>query len=58
MKNVITTINVIDMIIGYIEGTVIGTKQLPQRKEPGQRDTTKNRGRLGGVRQTPGYLHK
>ena len=24
----------------------------------GQRDTTKNHGRLGGIRQTPGYLQK
>ena len=30
----------------------------PQGKEPGQRDTTRNRGRLGGIRQTPGYLQK
>ena len=29
-----------------------------KRKEPGQRDTTKNHGRLGGIRQTPGYLQK
>ena len=27
-------------------------------KEPRQRDTTKNHGRLGGIRQTPGYLQK
>ena len=53
-----TTINVNDMIIGYIESYVIGTKQLPQRKEAGQRDTKTNRGRLGGIRQTPGYLQK
>ena len=30
----------------------------PQGKEPGQRDTAKNRGRLGGIRQTLGYLQK
>ena len=30
----------------------------PQGKEPGQRDSTKNHGRLGGIRQTPGYLPK
>ena len=29
-----------------------------QGKDPGQRDTTKNHGRLGGIRQTPGYLQK
>ena len=28
----------------------------PQGKEPGQRDTNKSHGRLGGIRQTPGYL--
>ena len=28
------------------------------RKEPGQRDKTKNYGRLGGTRQTPGYRQK
>ena len=28
----------------------------PQGKEQGQRDTTNNHGRLGGIRQTPGYL--
>ena len=37
---------------------VLGTTLQPQGKEPGQRDTTKNHGRLGGIRQTPGYLQK
>ena len=37
---------------------VLGTTLQPQGKEPGQRDTTKNRGRLGGIRQTPGHLQK
>ena len=37
---------------------VLGTTLQPQGKEPGQRDTTKNHGRLGGIRQTPGYLKK
>ena len=32
---------------------VLGTTLQPQGKEPGQRDTTKNHGRLGGIRQTP-----
>ena len=36
----------------------LGTTLQPQRKEPGQRDTTKNHGWLGGIRQTPGYLQK
>ena len=29
-----------------------------QGKEPGQRDSMNNHGRLGGIRQTPGYLQK
>ena len=37
---------------------VLGTTLQPQRKEPGQRDTTKNHGRLGGIRQRPGHLQK
>ena len=37
---------------------VLGTTLQPQGKEPRQRDTTKNRGRLGGIRQTPGHLQK
>ena len=37
---------------------VLRTTLQPQGKEPGQRDTTKNHGRLGGIRQTPGYLPK
>ena len=37
---------------------VLGTTLQPQGKEPGQRDTTKNHCRLGGIRQTPGHLHK
>ena len=37
---------------------VLGTTLQPQGKERGQRDTTKNHGRLGGIRQTPGYLQK
>ena len=37
---------------------VLGTILQPQGKEPGQRDTTKNHGRLGGIRQTPGHLQK
>ena len=37
---------------------VLGATLQPQWKEPGQRDTTKNHGRLGGIRQTPGYLQK
>ena len=32
---------------------VLGTTLQPQGKEPGQIDTAKNHGRLGGIRQTP-----
>ena len=37
---------------------VLGTTLQPQGKEPGQTNTTKNHGRLGGIRQTPGHLQK
>ena len=37
---------------------ILGTPIQPQRKEPGQRDTTKNHGRLGTIRQTPRYLQQ
>ena len=37
---------------------VLGTTPQPQGKEPRQRDTTKNHCRLGGIRQTPGYVQK
>ena len=37
---------------------ILGIKLQPQGKEPGQRDTAKNHGRLGGIRQPPGYLQK
>ena len=56
--SVMTTIDVNNVLIEDIEGYVFRTTQKPQRKEPGQRDTTKNRGRLGDIRHTPGYLQK
>ena len=37
---------------------ILGTTLEPLGKEPGQRDTTKNHGRLGGICQTPGHLQK
>ena len=37
---------------------VLGTTLQPQGNEPGQRETTKNHDRLGGICQTPGYLQK
>ena len=48
------------MLIENVEGyrTYIGATLQPQGKVPGQRDTTKNHRRLGGIRQTPGYLQK
>ena len=55
-----TPINVNNVLIENVPGyiRVLGTTLQPQGKEPGQRDTTKNHGRLGGIRQTPGYLQK
>ena len=35
-----------------------GATLQPQGKEPGQRDTTKSRGRIGDIRQTLGHLQK
>ena len=52
-----TPINVNNVLIENVPGYVY-LGQQPQGKEPGQRDTTKNHGRLGGIRQTPGYLQK
>ena len=49
-----TPININNVLIENVQGYVY----LGQGKEPGQRDTTKNHGRLGGIRQTPGYLQK
>ena len=55
-----TPINVnaalIENVLGYVY--VLGTILQLQGKEPGQRDTTKKHGRLGGIRQTLGYLQK
>ena len=56
-----TPINVNNVLIENVQGYVylgVGTTLQPQGKEPGQRDTTKNHGRLGGIRQTPGYLQE
>ena len=54
-----TPINVNSVLIEMSQAIrVLGTTLQPQGKEPGQRDTTKNHGRLGGIRQTPGYLQK
>ena len=50
-----TPINMNNVLIENIL-RVLGTTLQPQGKTPGQRDTTKNHGRLGGIRQTPGYL--
>ena len=52
-------INVNNVLIENVQRLrVLGTTLQPQGKEPGQRDTTKNHGRLGGICQTPGYLQK
>ena len=55
-----TPINVNNVLIENVPWRlrVLGTTLQPQGKEPGQRDTTKNHSRLGGIRQTPGYLQK
>ena len=37
---------------------VLGTTLQHQGKEPGQRDTMKNHGRLGSIHQTPGCLQQ
>ena len=52
-------INVNNVLIENVQGYVyLGQHYSLKEKEPGQRDTTKNHGRLGGIRQTPGYLQK
>ena len=55
-----TPINVNNVLIENVPGYVyLGQHYVqPQGKEPGQGDTTKNHGRLGDIRQTPGYLQK
>ena len=54
-----TPINVNNVLIENVPGYVyLGQHYSLKEKEPGQRDTTKNHGRLGGIRQTPGYLQK
>ena len=52
-----TPTNVNNVLIGNVEGYVyMGQHVQPQGKEQGQGDATKNHGRLGGIRQTPGSL--
>ena len=51
-----TPINVNNVLIE--RPRLLGTTLQPQGKEPGQRDTTKSHGRLGGIRQTAGHLQK
>ena len=54
-----TPINENNVLIENAQGYVyVGQHYEPQEKEPRQRDTTKNHGRLGGIRQIPGYLQK
>ena len=48
------TLSVVDLRQHYSLETTL----QPQGKEPEQRDTPKNHGRLGGIRQTPGYRQK
>ena len=51
-------INVNNVLIENVEGYMYlaGTTLQAEGKERVQRDTTKNHGRLGGIRQTPGHL--
>ena len=54
-----TPINVNNVLIENVEGYVyLGQRNSLKGKEPGQRYTTKNHDRLGGIHQTPGYLQK
>ena len=56
-----TPINVNNVIENVQDYVYLGQHVLglqPQGKEPGQRDTTKNHGKLGGICQTPGHLQK
>ena len=52
------TINVDNVLIENVEGYIVGKTLQSQGNEPEQRDTTKNHGRLGSIRQTPGHLQK
>ena len=47
-----------NVLIEKVKTTGTRAAQQNQGKEPGQRDATKNHGRLGAIRQTPGYLQK
>ena len=53
-----THINVNNVLIENVQSYVYLGQLQPQGKEPGQRYTTKNHGRLGGTCQTPGYPQK
>ena len=54
-----TPINVNNVLIENDQGYMyLGTTLQPQGKDSGQRHTTKNHGRLGGICSTPGYLQK
>ena len=53
-----TPINVNNVLIENVQGYVYLGQHYTQGKEPVQRDATKNHGRLGGIRQTPGHLQK
>ena len=56
-----TPINVNNVLIENVEGyeyiSILGTALKPQGKNQ-DKDTRKNHCRLGGIRQTPGYLIK
>ena len=45
----------IENVEGYV-GLYLGQRYSLKEKDQEKRDTTKNHGRLGGIRQIPGYL--
>ena len=55
-----TPINLTNVLIENVEGYMYtwGNNTASRKRTRGQRDTTKNHRRLGGIRQTPGYLQK
>ena len=50
-----TPINVNNMLLQNVQGYVYLCPHYGLKEKPGQRDTTKNNDRLGGIRQTSGY---
>ena len=53
-----TPINVNNVLIENVEGYVYLGQRYSLRENNQDKEITKNHGRLGGIRQTPGYLRK